>query len=541
MNQPLPVAQGKPSIAGSIEADRNSGTRTRDRLLWAAALAPVPLIGFLYIDSLAYMVHIWATDENYGHGFFVPLIFLYVVWERRHALRASGLQGSWWGPVLLVAGLGLYVVGELATLYVLLHLSFWMVVVAVALAVLGVRGTREIAFALAYLLTMIPLPDFLYQALSGRLQLLSSALGVGCLQIVGVTAFREGNVIDLGPIQLQVVEACSGLRYLFPLVSLALLCAYLFRERMWKRIALLASSIPISILLNGFRIGVIGVLVDRYGPGAAQGFLHLFEGWVLFMASLLLLLGEMWLLSRIHPIGAPGPVRRGVHAGPALSNRIPSRRAWLRAYAACLALLTLVAVGSPRLAEREEAPPPRQAFLEFPLQVGDWAGLAYPLERQYVDTLRFDDYILADYTRPDGGSANLYVAYYRSQRKGRSVHSPKTCIPGGGWEISSLRDVEVIPPSAAEPGLTVNRALIQKGADKQLVLYWFKQRNRVLTNEYAVKAYLLWDALTRRRTDGALVRLSAPIRAGEKEGDVESRLAAFAALVHPLLKAYVPD
>lgn len=541
MNPRPAVAHGKPSIAGLIEADRNAGTRTRDRLLWAAALAPIPLIGFIYFDSLAYMVHIWVTDENYGHGFFVPLISLYFVWERRHAIRTPGLHGSWWGPALLAAGLGLYVVGELATLYVLLHLSFWMVVVAFTVGAVGVRGAKEMAFPLAYLLTMIPLPDFLYQALSGRLQLLSSALGIGCLQIVGVTAFREGNVIDLGPIQLQVVEACSGLRYLFPLVSLALLCAYLFRDRMWKRITLLASSIPISILLNGFRIGVIGVLVDLYGAGAAEGFLHLFEGWVFFVVSLLALLGEMWLLSRIHPVGATAPARHESFARPDLLNRTPSRSAWPRVYAVCLALVALVAVGSPRLVSREEATPPRQSFLEFPLRVGDWTGLSYPLERQYVDVLRFDDYILADYAAPDGGSVNFYVAYYRSQRKGQSAHSPKTCIPGGGWEIASFRDVEVIPPSAAEPGLTVNRALIQKGDDKQVVLYWFKQRNRVLTNEYAVKAYLLWDALTQRRTDGALVRLSAPVRAGESEVGVERRLAAFAALVHPLLKTYVPD
>jgi exosortase D (VPLPA-CTERM-specific) len=541
MNPRPAVAQGKPSIVELIEADRNVGTRGRDRLLWAAAVLPIPLIGFIYFDSLAYMVHIWVTDENYGHGFFVPLISLYFVWERRHALGTLGLRGSWWGPVLLSAGLGLYVIGELATLYVLLHLSFWLVVVAFTVGAIGLRGAREIAFPLVYLLTMIPLPDFLYQALSGRLQLLSSALGIGCLQVVGVTAFREGNVIDLGPIQLQVVEACSGLRYLFPLVALALLCAYLFRDRMWKRITLLASSIPISILLNGFRIGVIGVLVDLYGPGAAEGFLHLFEGWVLFLAGLLALLGEMWLLSRIHPAEAIAPARRESPARPAPFDRALSRGAWPRAYAVCLAVLALVAVGAPRFAFREEATPPRRSLLEFPLRVGDWTGLSYPLEREYVDVLRFDDYIMADYTAPGGGPVNFYVAYYRTQRKGRSAHSPKTCIPGGGWEIASFGDVEVAPPSAAEPGLTVNRAFIQKGDDRQLVLYWFKQRNRVLTDEYAVKAYLLWDALTQRRTDGALIRLSAPVRAGESEVGVERRLAAFAALVHPLLKTYVPD
>ena len=112
-------------------------------------------------------------------------------------------------------------------------------------------------------------------------------------------AYREGNVIDLGPIQLQVVEACSGIRYLFPLMALTLLCAYLYRESLWKRVLLVLSSIPISILLNGFRIGAIGVLVETYGGSAAEGFSHFFEGWVFFVASLGLLCAEMWILARV--------------------------------------------------------------------------------------------------------------------------------------------------------------------------------------------------------------------------------------------------
>ena len=154
-------------------------------------------------------------------------------------------------------------------------------------------------FSLLYLLAALPLPVFLQNELSSRLQLWSSALGIGCLQLVGVMAYREGNVIDLGPIQLQVVEACSGVRYLFPLIALTLLCAYLYRESLWKRILLVLSSIPISILLNGFRIGAIGLLVEAYGGSAAEGFSHFFEGWVFFVASLGLLCAEMWVLARV--------------------------------------------------------------------------------------------------------------------------------------------------------------------------------------------------------------------------------------------------
>jgi EpsI family protein len=158
----------------------------------------------------------------------------------------------------------------------------------------------------------------------------------------------------------------------------------------------------------------------------------------------------------------------------------------------------------------------------------------------YVDFLRFDDYLLADYRQGNAAPINLYVAYYQSQRKGESAHSPRTCIPGGGWEISSIRSIDVGDPSRAEPHLPVNRVIIQKNDEKQLVFYWFQQRGRLLTNEYSVKYYLFWDAATRNRTDGALVRMTSPVLAGESESKAEARLAAFTQEVYPTLTRFIP-
>ncbi len=518
--------------------------------MWLLAGLPLLLVGFIYFDSLRFMVKMWATDENYGHGMFVPVISAYLIWQRRHRIQWVGADATWWGLPLLGIGLVLYVVGELGTLYVLLHLSFWLVLVSLMVSAIGLRGIREIAFPLLYLLTMIPLPEFLHQALSSRLQLISSALGVGCLQLIGVTAFRDGNVIDLGPIQLQVVEACSGLRYLFPLTSLALLCAYLLQDRLWKRIVLFLSSIPLSVLLNGFRIGIIGLLVDVYGQGAAEGFLHFFEGWVFFVVSLLLLFGEMLILSRVNPL-VQGRSWRTLLSLPeaSLGSTMPSPEAGRRpsqvqpslSYLLSLGVLGVTALASPQLVGREEVVPARQVFLDFPMVIGEWHGSPFAMEKVYVDTLRFDDYLLAAYRKPGHPSIELYVPYYRSQRKGQSAHSPKTCLPGGGWEITSLGTVELEGAFTAGPALVVNRAVIQKGDQKQLVFYWLKQRERLLTDEYRVKVFLFWDALTRQRTDGALVRLTTTLRSEADETAADRRLVEFTKLVNPLLERYVPD
>jgi exosortase D (VPLPA-CTERM-specific) len=532
-------------------------------IAFSAALV-ITLLGYLYADSLVFLSVSWIGSEDYSHGMFVPLISLFLIWQTRHCIAEAGAGNSWWGLAVIVAGLVLYWVGELATLYVLQHVSLWVVIVGLVIASIGIRGARAIAFPLSYLLSSIPLPVFLYASVSSQLQLWSSALGVGFLQLVGVTAFRDGNVIDLGPVQLQVVEACSGIRYLFPLASLALLCAYLFKDRMWKRVVLVLSSIPISILVNGFRIGMIGVLVEWTGQGAAEGFSHLFEGWLLFMASLGLLILEMWLLAQMgksgdrtsfvsrftwassnsNPIPIEGlqPLHSPSSSTVAPVSFQPSNRRFLGpAYLCSVALMIPVAFASTFIVEHEDVSPPRTMFIDFPMQLEGWIGTSLTLEKQYIDTLRFDDYVLADYRFGGGQPVNLYTAYYRSQRKGQSAHSPQSCLPGGGWEISSLTHMDLPASSGMDRPLHVNRALIQKDSQKQVVLYWFKQRERILSNEYLVKVFLFWDGLSRGRTDGALVRIASLVGPGETEAIVDQRLRRFVSTIEPELHRYVPD
>lgn len=533
------IALGQEGGTRPAESRRHRMNRQQPIVFWGALTLVILLFGIAYAGSLEYLVTQWMEDDNFSHGFFVPVITAVLIWRRRERIMAAGIVSSWWGLGPAALGLASYVVGELATVYFLQHLSLWLMIIGLALAIAGPRATRQMAFPLGYLLTMIPPPQMLQQSLSSSLQLMSSALGVGFLQLIGVTAFREGNVIDLGPIQLQVVEACSGLRYLIPLIALTLLSAYLFQNRLWKRVVLVASAIPLAVLLNGLRIGLIGVLVDRFGRAAAEGFMHAFEGWFLFVLSLAILGAEMWLLERVGAGSAPDVDRPAARPVAALSAG-PAAFVVSAPTFACIGLLAVTTSMSFHVAGRDHAPPPRQNFVEFPMQLAGWQGEPMAMERQYVDVLRFDDYLLANYQGP-GGPINVYAAYYRSQEKGRATHSPKTCIPGGGWEITSLDEVVVPAGYGGESGFRANRVMIQKGGQKQVVLYWFKQRHRVVTSEYLVKFFLFMDALTMKRTDGALIRLVAAVQPGESEGAADQRVMQMAAAVQPLLPAYVPD
>ena len=532
-------------------------------LTWAALAAALAFAVFLFFDGLEPMVKGWGRDE-YSHGYLIPLVSLFLIWQQKDRLARRELAGSWGGALVVAFGLLLYFAGELSTLYTVIQYGFLIVLLGLALALLGWRGFRLVAVPLSILSFMIPLPNFLYNNLSQSLQLLSSQYGVGIIRLFGVPVFLDGNVIDLGVMKLQVVEACNGLRYLFPLMTIGFVVAYVYKAAFWKRAVVFLSTIPITVFMNSLRIAVIGITVQYWGEEMAEGFLHDFEGWAVFMACFAILFVEVWALSLI---GRDRRAFREVFAlelpTPAPADAEVRYRRLSRPFVAALVLLGLAAAASLLLPARQEIVPERAVFEDFPLKLGDWQGRREPMEPIYIDALKFDDYLLADYANPAGDVVNFYVAYYASQRKGESAHSPRSCIPGGGWEIKDLRQVTLgggeAPGLARDPGAVsgrgqgrsyggqrvgpywVNRVEIQKGDDRQLVYYWFQQRGRDITNEYLVKLYLFWDALTRHRTDGALVRLTTVLRPGESWSQADGRLQDFAASLGGPLGRFVPQ
>jgi len=190
--------------------------------------------------------------------------------------------------------------------------------------------------------------------------------------------------------------------------------------------------------------------------------------------------------------------------------------------------------------EFREKIPINKSFDAFPIQVGKWNGTRRSMEQKFVDALDLSDYVIVDYRDEPGRNVNFYVAYYESQRKGESIHSPASCLPGSGWVFNEAGKADI--PVATENGLLmpVNRAFMQKGDYKQLSYYWFPQRGRILTNAYQLKLYTFWDALTRQRTDGALARVITPVYGNENVEDADARLQAFVGDVVPVLNEFLP-
>jgi exosortase D (VPLPA-CTERM-specific) len=509
-------------------------------ILMAAAVGVLSL--WLFWDGIWLLGGWWISNPEYSHCLLIPPIAVFLIWQQKDRLELIPFEGSWWGVGLVVLGGGLLVMGQLATVYTLVQYAYLVTLYGLVLSFTGRRAFRLLGVPMLILAFMIPLPAFFLYNLSTKLQLLSSELGVWFMRLFGISVFVEGNVIDLGGYKLQVAEACDGLRYLFPLMTLGFLMAYFYKGAPWKRVLLFLSSVPITIIMNSWRIGTIGLMVEHWGISMAEGFLHEFQGWMVFMLSAALLLGEIAILNRVgHETGTWRELF-GVEfppatpAGAALRKR-PVPQTFFAA-SAVLVVFVVVALVLPRPAE---IVPSRVSFAEFPMKLGAWTGRQLSLEGIYLDQLKLDDYLLADYVNDDGPAINLYMSYYNSQRKGDAVHSPRACLPGGGWQLREFDQRNLANVQINGQALRVNRTLIEFGNQRELVYYWFEQRGRIVTNEFAVKWYLFWDAVTRHRTDGALVRIITVLPPGGGEAAADRRLTAFAALIAPDLARYVPN
>jgi EpsI family protein len=185
--------------------------------------------------------------------------------------------------------------------------------------------------------------------------------------------------------------------------------------------------------------------------------------------------------------------------------------------------------------------PAKNNLDQFPLKIGEWTAVRHQtMAQKFIDALDLSEYVIIDYQNLDGKKVNFYVAYYESQRKGESIHSPATCLPGSGWSFDQSGTVKITGVPGNNETMEVNRAVIQLGRKIQITYYWFPVRGRILYNAYQLKIFNFWDALTRQRTDGALVRLITKVYEDETQEDTEKRLRNFVRDVVPVLEEYIP-
>jgi exosortase D (VPLPA-CTERM-specific) len=502
----------------------------------------------IYHSAFTWLVtHDWER-EAYSYCWLIPPVVIFLIWLQRDELVSTPSEPSWAGLVPMGAGIVFFWLGELGGEYFIMYVSSWLILVGLCLLHLGWQKLKTMGFALFFILTMFPVPHFINTRLMLQLRLISSKLGVSIIQAYGLPVTRQGNIIDLGFTKLQVVDACSGLHSLISLIVLSLLIIYFFKDHIWKRAVLLFSSIPLAIVTNSFRIAMTAILYKYFGAEVAEGFFHKFSGLLIFAICIPVLLIEMKILEKLPPLRLKTTYDcKGMGKRPSDNNlgshtKKISKPEWLfqSVFIVAVILLGVTLTISHGIDFREKIPA-KKKLNQFPLEVGEWTADRRQLMAQsIIDRLDLSEYTFINYCNSNGKKVNFYVAYYESQRKGESIHSPATCLPGSGWSFGQFGTVKITGVPGNGGSYEVNRAVMQSGQHRQITYYWFPTRGRILYNAYQLKIYNFWDALTQQRTDGALVRLITKVYGGENLADAEKRLQNFVRDVVPVLEEYIP-
>jgi len=281
-----------PSLPSAPSGPTHSDKPDR-RLLILGSCAAIALLVAIYLPVLRAMVYHWRVVEDYQHGFIVAPLALWFAYERRWDLEEAPIRGSWLGLLPLFIGLLSLSVGRLGSELTTMRSGFVFTLIGLVLLLLGREVFKILAFPLFFLFLMVPLPQSLVNTIAFPLQLIAAKSAVLSLQELGIPALVEGNIIHLAHTQLFVADACSGLRSLMALITLGVVFAHFFKRGvLWMQILLVASTIPIAILVNSFRVGLTGYLAHLFGEEVATGVIHDFQGIITFGLAFLVLMGE---------------------------------------------------------------------------------------------------------------------------------------------------------------------------------------------------------------------------------------------------------
>lgn len=502
-----------------------------------ALLAALLLAFWIAWPSLIDLSDKWINNEAYSHGFVLLIVAIFLAIQRLPLIPANAAPSRWYLPILVLSLLFI-LVARLSELHVVAQYGLMGVVGAMVLGLWGWRGVQALFVPLLLLFLAVPMPGYLEVNLTAELKLISSKVGAVLLQQVGVPVFNEGNIIDLGSYRLQVADACSGLNYMIPLVAIGVMVAGFLNTTLWRRIAVVLLTIPLTVAMNILRIAIAGLLVKYVGPETAEGFIHDFEGWMVFVASLVLLLPLVAVLLRV------GPARTTLSEAfvvdfslPALDEIAWSKKAKRNLYIG-LGSLTLTLVAVLFLQEKQKEVPQRMPFEVFPKIVGDWTGSLGVLDGNTIDALRLTDYVWGSYqSAAHDRQIDLLSTWYAVQTDGATPHSPNICLPGAGWEIVTLERTSIQLANGIQ--VPLNRALMERQGEQMLAYYWFQQRGRLFANEFAMKWFIIQDSVTMNRADGGMVRLTTRLDGPAAVGD--ARLQSFMNEIWPILPRFLPE
>jgi EpsI family protein len=498
-----------------------------------------------YAGVIATLAATWALNYAYSYGIAVLLVSAYILWVNRSRLRMLPTEPDYlFGVPVTLVGLGLLAAGRLALVSSLQELSLVVTIAGLVLLLRGRKTFGVIQFPLTYALLGIPIWDAAISWLQPPSQVLSARIGTGLMQLIGIPLLREGTRIVLPNVVLEVMRECSGVNQLLAIVAMALPAAYLWLVSNGRRAALVALAVVFAYVSNGVRIALVGFLAYRgLGDGNLRG-VHLFEGLAISAMGYLLLFGCLSLLAKGEPAADPGP---------APIDNLPVAASGQRRLALEMATVGfMVAIGLLQVLFRPAEIRLRGDLSVLPNRIGDWTletqptpitgpfpaiddalVRAYPTvtgERHFTDV---DDELVRAYRNKDGQQIRLYIGYHRSQREGKELTG----------EAGHALNAAAAPVEVKVGSETVELGQVLHGLPHRTrgVLYWYDVNGRVFSNLYLAKKYMVWDELTRARTNGAVVMVAWE---SSDHADAESsrtKAADFAQALLRVLPEFIPS
>jgi exosortase D (VPLPA-CTERM-specific) len=503
--------------------------RLKDYSAYFPLIVGITLTGvviWMYLPVLEKLFYDLLNSEDYSFGLLMPFVMAYVIYLKLPQLRNTSFRSSGLGLIILIFGIVLYTFGELAADLYTTRISFLICIAGIITIVGGLKLLRFFAFPILVMLLMIPLPQLIIIKLTFPLRLLSSRLSALFLQVMGVPVYLHGNILDLGVRQLQVVDACSGLRYVLSIVALGAIYCYFSQRQIWKIAVLLAVTIPAAVFANALRLAAMGIY-----PILLAGFYHSFSGWLIFIFCLAILVLVNALLDYLSPPPAI-PVADEMTTKVAEPSEVHGK---IIGVYVIVALVMVISV-SPFINWTSKATPVPllQGFNNFPMEIGPWQGHRAYIDQTMIKETLVDAYLNAEFQNKGQPWINLWIAYYETQRKADGyIPSPSRCLPAAGYYTKEKKIINI------SPRLSVNYMLMEQQGQDILVYFWYLQRGRSFTSEYLQKLYIGYDGLTRQRTDGALIRLITPVVKNKEEA--QNRLNSFAKDLLPILQQFIPD
>ncbi len=479
-----------------------------------------------YWVPITALVNTWLKNDDYSYGFLIPVVSMYLLWDMRSRLKDVKLKNSWAVFPVLIALVLLSIYGILGSSGNISMPAVPLLIICFTAFCFGLDITRRLILPLGFLIFMVPIPPVLERTIGIYLKSISSKMGGEIIRFFNISVNVSGNIIDLGVTQLQVVDACNGLRYVFPLLAIGVIYAYLFESVAWKRIFCILVTIPIAILTNALRIGITGILTNYYGPGVAEGFFHGFSGWVLFMASSCLL----FLIGRILSLLPP---KKSKEEEIAVSESDPGilkargESSINSAFITSIIILIIVA----GLSFSTQALPPIKltgGIASFPLMFSNWSGQATLVDPEIIDESGAEEAFNGNYRNSAGDDVSLYIGYRGTAFLANEnfFHSPTVCLPSSGWEPleTSTHEIKGVPFFGR---LKVTRMIVANMGSKMVVYFWFQTKNRASYDKNINRFDLALHAIRRDNTYDLFIRTITPIRPGESISVNEQRMDTF--------------